>query len=136
MNRYPSNNRDHDPKYKSWAWSCKALWNFTCALCGQRGGNLEAHHIVKWASWPKGRYLLSNAACLCKQCHKIVTGREEDYEDYFRKIVREKLKEKKRVDKKFQNKKRTKKRRVKNNISKKLGYKKPKRFLRGPRSRY
>ena len=44
--------------------------NFTCQECGERGSELNAHHIVKWAEAPRLRYNLDNGLTLCKKCHK------------------------------------------------------------------
>lgn len=44
--------------------------NYTCQICGVRGGKLNADHIKAWALYPKLRYKLSNGRTLCVPCHK------------------------------------------------------------------
>lgn len=91
----------NDPRYKQWRFAVFTLYNFECCMCKTKGGDLEAHHIQRWADNERLRYVVSNGACLCKKCHDLVTGNEIKYQDYFQKIVRQKIKEKKQKDKSF-----------------------------------
>lgn len=43
--------------------------NYTCQMCGVRGGKLEADHIKPFAYFPELRTILSNGRTLCKACH-------------------------------------------------------------------
>lgn len=43
--------------------------NFTCAKCGQSGGELKVHHINNFADFPELRTSLENGIVLCKNCH-------------------------------------------------------------------
>ena len=43
--------------------------DFTCQLCGQRGGELHPDHIKQFAYHPDLRFELSNGRTLCKTCH-------------------------------------------------------------------
>jgi len=45
--------------------------NYTCKKCGKRGGDLNAHHLKNYSSYPKLRYLPINGVVLCKKCHKL-----------------------------------------------------------------
>lgn len=44
--------------------------NYTCQLCGVRGGRLNADHIKPYALYPDLRLRLSNGRTLCVPCHK------------------------------------------------------------------
>lgn len=44
--------------------------NYTCQLCGTRGGYLEADHIKPFAYYPALRFSLENGRTLCGPCHK------------------------------------------------------------------
>lgn len=43
--------------------------NFTCRICGERGGNLNAHHIWPFQRFPEMMYEVTNLITLCKKCH-------------------------------------------------------------------
>lgn len=62
----------HTTEYKIWRKSVFERDNFTCAICVQVGGKLEAHHIKTFNKFPKLRYELSNGKTLCKSCHKNI----------------------------------------------------------------
>lgn len=46
--------------------------NYTCSICGEKGGKLNAHHIKNWKDFPELRYNINNGATLCKSCHKEI----------------------------------------------------------------
>jgi 5-methylcytosine-specific restriction endonuclease McrA len=54
---------------KAWIYDVLAKANFTCIKCGERGGNLHAHHKNSFNSFPEQRFDIDNGACLCQACH-------------------------------------------------------------------
>jgi hypothetical protein len=56
----------NDPRVKE--WTRQVLLRGKCAVCGATE-HLEAHHIIKWADYPKGRIDINNGECLCHECH-------------------------------------------------------------------
>lgn len=58
--------------YKNWRTSVFEKDNYTCQRCNKKGGQLEAHHIKPWASFPKERFDVENGITLCKKCHKKI----------------------------------------------------------------
>lgn len=62
-------------EYHEWREAVYLRDNFTCQLCGQVGGQLEAHHIRPFATYPSLRYEISNGITLCKECHRRIHGR-------------------------------------------------------------
>jgi 5-methylcytosine-specific restriction endonuclease McrA len=80
----------NSPEYKSWRYSVFVRDGFQCQLTGQKGGDLEAHHIIRWADAPHLRYVTSNGITLSKASHELVNGREKEFEELFKKLVHQK----------------------------------------------
>ncbi len=67
----PENQRERSSaKYAEWRTAVLRRDNFTCQLCGIRGGRLQADHILSWAAHKELRFELSNGRTLCVPCHK------------------------------------------------------------------
>ena len=81
----------NSPEYKAWKYSCLSRDQWTCALTGKKGVPFEVHHIVPWALAPHLRYAVSNGITLCKEAHEMVTGREKEYEEQFKRIIAERM---------------------------------------------
>jgi len=47
--------------------------DYTCQLCGERGGNLQVDHIQSWADYVKLRFCIDNCRTLCMNCHYEIT---------------------------------------------------------------
>lgn len=56
----------NDPRVRE--WTKEVIKKGKCELCGSEE-RLEAHHIIKWADYPKGRIDPKNGMCLCHSCH-------------------------------------------------------------------
>lgn len=59
----------HTADYRHWRESVFNRDGFTCQICGQVGGTLNAHHIKQFAYYPDLRYDPKNGVTLCKRCH-------------------------------------------------------------------
>ena len=59
-------------KYKQWRKTVFEGDNYTCQICGQIGGELNADHIKPFSLFPKLRFELLNGRTLCKPCHKEI----------------------------------------------------------------
>jgi hypothetical protein len=67
----PVNQRERSSKeYADWRKAVFERDNFTCQMCGQVGGGLQAHHIKQWSTNVDERYQVSNGVTLCEKCHK------------------------------------------------------------------
>jgi len=82
-----------DVEYTLWRESVFSRDNFTCQMpgCDQRGGNLEANHIKKFADYPSLRTALSNGITLCTSCHTKTKWKEQFWEPLFTRIVKPNL---------------------------------------------
>ena len=56
-------------EYVEWRRAIFIQDHFRCQKCGQKGGEIHAHHIKSFKHWPKERFSLSNGVTLCKKCH-------------------------------------------------------------------
>lgn len=69
--RAPKEHR-HSADYYKWRTAVFERDNYTCAICGQRGGTLNAHHIKSFKSFPELRLDVDNGITFCEICHKKV----------------------------------------------------------------
>lgn len=56
--------------YKNWRKAVFERDNYTCQMCGVRGGVLNADHIKCFAHHETLRYDINNGRTLCEPCHK------------------------------------------------------------------
>lgn len=53
-----------------WRRAVKERDDFTCQICGVRGGRLHSDHIKPFATHPESRFDLDNGRTLCVECHR------------------------------------------------------------------
>jgi len=56
-------------EYEEWRKKVFERDLYTCRICGEIGGRLEADHIKSWAEYPTLRFSLENGRTLCHDCH-------------------------------------------------------------------
>lgn len=80
--------RYYDSNYKQSRKNVYKRDNHTCRFpdCGSKKG-VVPHHIKKWSMYPTLRNSEKNLICLCGKHHRMVTGKEEDYEVLFMNII-------------------------------------------------
>lgn len=65
-------------QYRNWRTAVFRRDDYTCQMCGHRGGDIQADHIKPWAYFPELRYEESNGRVLCLPCH------QSTYKDVFK----------------------------------------------------
>ena len=71
---YPFNRNDSRVR----EWTKKIITKGKCEKCGATK-NLEAHHIIRWADYPKGRIDINNGMSLCHKCHTEEHKNDQSY---------------------------------------------------------
>ena len=59
-------------EYRAWRKAVFERDNYTCQICGKRGGRLNAHHIERYRNCIDRRTDVSNGITLCDKCHKKI----------------------------------------------------------------
>ena len=87
--RISRSSRDYNsPHYRRWRDDIKIRDNYTCQWPGCLSRRqLQVHHIKTWAKYPALRFVPANGITLCKKCHDMVSGKEQDYEAFFYKLL-------------------------------------------------
>lgn len=57
-------------EYRLWRKAVFERDDYTCQLCGERGGRLHPDHIKRFSHFPELRFEVSNGRTLCESCHK------------------------------------------------------------------
>lgn len=84
-----------DKNYIEWRKKIYSRDNHKCQWPGcETKKKLNAHHIKKWSDYPGLRFHLSNGITLCRTHHQLIKDNEENYEQFFFKIVSAKQNEK------------------------------------------
>lgn len=73
----PENQRQRSStQARAWRKAIFERDEYTCRVCGKRGGNLNAHHIKPWAKYETLRFDITNGITLCEECHKKIHKRK------------------------------------------------------------
>lgn len=56
-------------EYRDWRKAVYVRDEYTCRICGRRGGHLHAHHLNSFTAFPDLRYELANGVTLCSEHH-------------------------------------------------------------------
>lgn len=59
--------------FKHWREEVFEKDNYTCWLCGERGGELHPHHLKSFSLYPALRFITNNGLTLCGFCHRTYT---------------------------------------------------------------
>lgn len=78
-------------EYKEWRILVFERDNYICQYCNKLGGDLNCHHIKRFADFPDRRLDINNGITLCEKCHNKIKSHELEFEDLFQKIISEKL---------------------------------------------
>lgn len=64
------NRRDRESGLPPWRLFVFSRDDYTCQVCGERGGDLEAHHLESYAENVEARLDPENGVTLCVSCHR------------------------------------------------------------------
>lgn len=79
--------------YSEWRTSVFERDDYTCQMCGERGGYLECHHILPFRDYPDFVINIDNGITLCRDCHKPIYPNEMDFmSEFLGKIFDDKVK--------------------------------------------
>lgn len=59
--------------FKKWRESIFKYDDYTCWICGEKGGKIHPHHLLRFSDYPELRFVESNGITLCEFCHIIYT---------------------------------------------------------------
>lgn len=57
-------------RYKEWRDAVFERDDYTCQGCGQKGGRLNADHIMPFSLFEAVRFYIENGRTFCEPCHK------------------------------------------------------------------
>ena len=79
-----------DSRYKGWMKSVKDRDKWTCRIADDKcNGGMEAHHILRWSTFPELRYEVNNGITLCHFHHPRKINDEMNLIPTFRELVKQ-----------------------------------------------
>jgi 5-methylcytosine-specific restriction endonuclease McrA len=51
--------------------------NYTCLMCGKKGGYLHVDHVQSWSEYVELRFNIDNCQTLCQKCHYLITFKKQ-----------------------------------------------------------
>ena len=59
-------------------------------MCGKSEDEtiLNVHHIIRYADNEELRTDVDNGITLCYKCHKKIFGKEKEFEEYFKQLIK------------------------------------------------
>lgn len=69
--------------YHDWRTAVYVRDDYTCQMCGEKGGKLCVHHILLFSVRPDLRLHPGNGITLCWPCHRSIKDKEPSYEAQF-----------------------------------------------------
>ena len=87
-NKCDSNRKDY--KYSKWRNSVLQRDDYKCKMCGKSEDEsiLNVHHIIRYADNEELRTDADNGITLCYECHKKIFGKEKEFEEYFKQLIK------------------------------------------------
>jgi 5-methylcytosine-specific restriction endonuclease McrA len=67
--RKENESRQSDPRIKQWRKEVFKRDSYICQICGQKHGDINAHHLNSYADFPEQRYEIDNGVTLCEKDH-------------------------------------------------------------------
>ena len=82
----PKNKLERDTaKYAEWRKAVFERDSYTCCKCN-KGGKLQAHHLLNFSKHPELRLIIDNGVTLCKACHDlfhVIYGKRNNTPDQY-----------------------------------------------------
>jgi hypothetical protein len=76
------------PEYKEWRTKVFTRDNFKCRIANENcKGQLQAHHILRWADFPELRYEVNNGIALCVAHHPRARAEEKRLIPTFKELI-------------------------------------------------
>ena len=84
--------RKIDYAYKKWREKVLKRDGYTCQLCGKTEDEaiLNVHHIKRYSENEELKTEVNNGITLCCDCHRKIFNKENEFEDYFKAIIKTK----------------------------------------------